>query len=78
MLAVPKKVLADCTRYSNQAGEVLAMTTEKRDELEALILTMVRVGLGAFLRSKWIGIDWDGLAWRDAARLELELDWGVR
>ncbi|CAM9987052.1 unnamed protein product [Laminaria digitata] len=40
-----KTVLADCTRYSNQAGEVLDMTAEKRAELEALILTMAKGAL---------------------------------
>lgn len=36
-----KSVLADCTRYTTQSGEVVDMSSEKRQELEDLILTMV-------------------------------------
>ena len=35
-------VLADCTRYSTQSGEIVDMTPAKRQELEQLIVKMVR------------------------------------
>ena len=77
-----RTVLADCTRYSNQAGQVLDMTAEKRAELEALILTMVRrrwllvencwIGL-ALLGLAWLGLAWLGLAWVSLAWRRLSL-----
>eukprot|EP00903_Cladosiphon_okamuranus_P006006 g5926.t1 len=38
-------ILADCTRYSTQSGEVLDMTPAKRQELEDIILTMANNAL---------------------------------